>query len=117
MAHPTFPEIYLDANATTPVWPDAAQAAFAAMEDLYGNPSSSHITGLRARSILESARSLAKAALAGSPASTISRSATMPDRPHPPMQCTNTRPPPRNAVSAAVDSVGHLACCALSGTP
>lgn len=63
MAHPTFPEIYLDANATTPVWPDAAQAAFAAMEDLYGNPSSSHITGLRARSILESARSLAKAAL------------------------------------------------------
>lgn len=63
MANPSFPEIYLDANATTPVWPEAAQEAFAAMEDLYGNPSSSHITGLRARSQLESARLLAQAAL------------------------------------------------------
>ena len=57
------PELYLDANATTPVWHNAAKAAFEAMEELFGNPSSSHITGLRARSILESARSLAKSAL------------------------------------------------------
>ena len=56
-------EIYLDANATTPVWPEAAQEAFSAMEQLFGNPSSSHITGLRARSILESARSLARSVL------------------------------------------------------
>lgn len=63
MLNQTFSEIYLDANATTPVWPDAAQAAFSAMEDMFGNPSSSHITGLRARSILETARTLAKAAL------------------------------------------------------
>lgn len=49
-------EIYLDANATTPVLPAAAQEAHDAMEDLYGNPSSSHISGLRARFILESAR-------------------------------------------------------------
>lgn len=52
-------EIYLDANATTPVWPEAAKEAFNAMEELFGNPSSSHITGLRARSTLEKARSLA----------------------------------------------------------
>ena len=63
MVQSSFAEIYLDANATTPVWPEAAQAAFSAMEELYGNPSSSHITGLRARSTLETARSLAKAAL------------------------------------------------------
>ncbi|MEP3478758.1 MAG: aminotransferase class V-fold PLP-dependent enzyme [Fuerstiella sp.] len=56
-------EIYLDANATTPVLPEAAQEAISAMEQLFGNPSSSHITGLRARSILESARSLARSAL------------------------------------------------------
>ena len=56
-------EIYLDANATTPVWPEAAQEAFSAMEQLFGNPSSSHITGLRARSILESARGLARSVL------------------------------------------------------
>ncbi|MEL6897109.1 MAG: aminotransferase class V-fold PLP-dependent enzyme, partial [Planctomycetota bacterium] len=53
-------EVYLDANATTQVMPAAAQAARDVMEDLYGNPSSSHIAGLRARNILESARDLAR---------------------------------------------------------
>ncbi len=56
-------EIYLDANATTPVLHVAAEEARDAMEDLYGNPSSSHITGLRARYILESTRELARAVL------------------------------------------------------
>ncbi len=56
-------EVYLDANATTPVMPDAAKEAFEAMQELYGNPSSSHISGLRARSILESARKLARQVL------------------------------------------------------
>lgn len=63
MTNNRLPELYLDANATTPVWHNAAKAAFEAMQELFGNPSSSHITGLRARSILESARSLAKSAL------------------------------------------------------
>lgn len=63
MTSSRMPELYLDANATTPVWHNAARAAFEAMEELFGNPSSSHITGLRARSILESARSLARSAL------------------------------------------------------
>jgi cysteine sulfinate desulfinase/cysteine desulfurase-like protein/glyoxylase-like metal-dependent hydrolase (beta-lactamase superfamily II)/rhodanese-related sulfurtransferase len=53
-------EVYLDANATTQVLPAAAQAARDVMEDLYGNPSSSHIAGLRARNILESTRDLAR---------------------------------------------------------
>ena len=63
MLNQTVPEIYLDSNATTPVCPQAAQEAFNAMEDLFGNPSSSHITGLRARSILESARTMAQSVL------------------------------------------------------
>lgn len=53
-------EVYLDANATTQVLPAAAKAARDVMEDLYGNPSSSHIAGLRARNILESTRDLAR---------------------------------------------------------
>ena len=53
-------EVYLDANATTQVLPQAAKAARDVMEDLYGNPSSSHIAGLRARNILESTRDLAR---------------------------------------------------------
>jgi len=36
------------------------------MEDLYGNPSSSHISGLRARNILESTRDLARKVLGAS---------------------------------------------------
>ncbi|MGB1929394.1 MAG: aminotransferase class V-fold PLP-dependent enzyme [Mariniblastus sp.] len=57
-------EIYLDANATTPVLPEAAQEAHDAMEELFGNPSSAHISGLRARYILESTRDLVREVLA-----------------------------------------------------
>ncbi len=63
-------EIYLDANATTPVLPIAAKQAQDAMEELYGNPSSSHITGLRARFILESRAPVARSVL-GAPTGRI----------------------------------------------
>jgi cysteine desulfurase len=53
-------EVYLDSNATTRVLPVAAQAAFEAMEISYGNPSSSHISGLKAKYIMENARTAAK---------------------------------------------------------
>lgn len=53
-------DIYLDANATTPVLPVAAQAAFDTMEFSYGNPSSSHITGIRAKYIMENTRIAAR---------------------------------------------------------
>lgn len=56
-------DIYLDANATTRVLPQAADEAKAAMEELFGNPSSSHITGIRARHILETTRSLVRSVL------------------------------------------------------
>ncbi len=56
-------EIYLDNNATTPVLAIAAQAAQDAMQSIYGNPSSSHITGLKARYILDSTRLLARQVL------------------------------------------------------
>lgn len=59
----TTTEVYLDANATTQVLPQAAKAARDVMEDLYGNPSSSHVAGLRARNILESTRDLARTIL------------------------------------------------------
>ncbi len=56
-------DVYLDANATTPVLPAAAKAAMETMEEFFGNPSSSHIAGLRARSILNKARAAALAIL------------------------------------------------------
>jgi cysteine sulfinate desulfinase/cysteine desulfurase-like protein/rhodanese-related sulfurtransferase len=52
-------EIYLDGNATTCVMPAAAAAAFDVMGQRYGNPSSSHGTGLRAKVVLDGARQCA----------------------------------------------------------
>ncbi|MTW03604.1 aminotransferase class V-fold PLP-dependent enzyme [Pseudoduganella ginsengisoli] len=49
-------EIYLDGNATSPVLPAAIDAAVHAMQLCYGNPSSTHTTGLQARALLNSAR-------------------------------------------------------------
>ncbi|NHN89655.1 cysteine desulfurase family protein [Acetobacter conturbans] len=47
--------IYLDANATEPLRPEARQAALAAM-DVPGNPSSPHKAGRQARALLDDAR-------------------------------------------------------------
>lgn len=49
-------EIYLDGNATSPVLPAAITAAVHAMQECYGNPSSTHTSGLQARALLDSAR-------------------------------------------------------------
>ncbi|MCL1142277.1 aminotransferase class V-fold PLP-dependent enzyme [Shewanella gaetbuli] len=56
-------QIYLDSNATTPVLPEAATAAMSAMEHVFGNPSSSHITGLQAKDLMEQTRDKAKQVL------------------------------------------------------
>jgi cysteine sulfinate desulfinase/cysteine desulfurase-like protein/rhodanese-related sulfurtransferase len=60
-------DIYLDANATSPVWPAAASAALEAMQACFGNPSSSHATGLRARAVLDAARVRARRVLGAGP--------------------------------------------------
>jgi len=56
-------EIYLDANATTAVFPPARQAALAVMADSFGNPSSIHGSGLKARAVLDQARASARRVL------------------------------------------------------
>jgi cysteine desulfurase len=52
-------EIYLDSNATSPVLPAAIAAAALAMRDGFGNPSSTHATGLRAKTMLDAVRARA----------------------------------------------------------
>ncbi len=56
-------EIYLDANATTPVLDEARDAALAAMTDDFGNPSSTHSAGLRARALMDGVRDRARRVL------------------------------------------------------
>jgi cysteine sulfinate desulfinase/cysteine desulfurase-like protein/rhodanese-related sulfurtransferase len=61
MFYPT--EIYLDGNATSPVLPRAQVAVVEAMERFYGNPSSTHTSGLQARALVERVRQQARQVL------------------------------------------------------
>lgn len=56
-------EIYLDANATTPVLEAAKVAAIGVMMDDFGNPSSVHGAGLKARALMNEVRSCARRVL------------------------------------------------------
>lgn len=48
--------IYLDYNATTPIGTEVAEAMRPFLNDLFGNPSSSHTFGVQARKAVEEAR-------------------------------------------------------------
>jgi cysteine desulfurase len=48
--------IYLDHNASTPVLPEVVDAMLPYLREHFGNPSSSHVFGQRARAAVESAR-------------------------------------------------------------
>jgi cysteine sulfinate desulfinase/cysteine desulfurase-like protein len=60
-------DIYLDANATSPVLPAAIAAAVEAMAASFGNPSSSHAAALRASRILDTTRARARRVLGAGP--------------------------------------------------
>lgn len=49
-------EVYLDNSATTKVCKEAAEAAYDVMTENYGNPSSVHSAGVRAKKVLEESR-------------------------------------------------------------
>lgn len=68
-ARPT--AFYLDANATTRCCAPAREAALLTMHCCYGNPSSSHSEGLRARQLLDRARQAAARVLGTDPACCI----------------------------------------------
>ena len=55
--------IYLDANATSPILPAASAAAHAVLSANFGNPSSTHAVGLRARAMLDATRACARRVL------------------------------------------------------
>ncbi|HPC83328.1 MAG TPA: cysteine desulfurase family protein [Thermoanaerobaculaceae bacterium] len=59
--------IYLDHNATTPVHPAVLEAMLPYLREHFGNPSSGHIFGRRARSAVELARSQVASLLACHP--------------------------------------------------
>ena len=62
---------YLDHAATTPVLPEVKEAMLRALEEDFGNPSSVHAVGRRARQIVEDARDRVAAAVGASPAEIV----------------------------------------------
>lgn len=56
MTHAPADPIYLDHNATTPLLPEVVDAMLPYLREHFGNPSSSHVYGQRARAAVESAR-------------------------------------------------------------
>lgn len=60
-------EHYLDNSATTRVCPEAVAAAVSAMEQCYGNPSSTHTKGREAKKLLDKSRKQVAAAMGCTP--------------------------------------------------
>jgi cysteine desulfurase len=59
--------IYLDHNATTPVDPGVLRAMLPYLRDDFGNPSSAHAFGVRARAVVEAARAEVAALIGATP--------------------------------------------------
>ena len=62
------PDVYMDYNATTPVRAEAAEVFVRVLQDGFGNPSSSHFAGRRAKTILDESRESIAATLGAAPA-------------------------------------------------
>ena len=50
--------IYLDYNATTPLYPEVVSAMTTVLSDTYGNASSIHAFGQQAKTVVDDARSM-----------------------------------------------------------
>lgn len=62
---------YLDHAATTPVLPEVKEAMLGALDDDFGNPSSVHSFGRRAKATVEDARDRVATAIGASPAEVV----------------------------------------------
>ena len=63
--------VYFDNNATTPLAPDVLEAVIAASRDQFGNASSVHHFGQRAKSVLDDARSSVAALIHADPSEIV----------------------------------------------
>jgi cysteine desulfurase len=63
--------IYFDHNATTPVLPAVVEAMGAALREEFGNPSSVHHFGQRAKAVIDQARSSVAALLGADPSEVV----------------------------------------------
>src|ERR1700749_4586115 len=67
----TVQRIYLDHNATTPLATEVIDRMAATLRDEWGNPSSVHHFGQRAKSVLDDARSAVAMLIGGEPSELV----------------------------------------------
>lgn len=60
-------KVYFDCNGTTPVLPGAKKAAINAMDNYYGNPSSTHSFGLQSKQTMDFTRKMAAQVIGSEP--------------------------------------------------
>ena len=63
--------VYFDHNATTPLAPEVLEAVIAASRDQFGNASSVHHFGQRAKAVLDEARSAVAALIHADPSEVV----------------------------------------------
>jgi cysteine desulfurase len=63
--------VYFDHNATTPVHPEVAEAVVRTLREDFGNPSSVHRQGQRAKAVLDDARTALAELVGGEPAEMV----------------------------------------------
>ena len=61
------PDLYFDANGSTPLHPRVLETCQGLLADFYGNPSAAHAEGQRARRVIDAARATIARALGAAP--------------------------------------------------
>ena len=96
--------VYLDHNATTPLAPEALRAMLPCLGDDFGNPSSLHWFGQRARAAVEDARGRVAALVGAEPAEIVfTASGSEADNMALRGVAARTRPPRRGLLVSAVE--------------
>src|SRR5690242_15633073 len=70
-SHPMPRTVYFDYNATTPLDPGVREAMLPFLSEIWGNPSSVHHVGRKARALLDDARDLAAKIFGAKPSEII----------------------------------------------
>jgi cysteine desulfurase len=105
--------VYLDYNATTPVDPDVLKAMLPYLGDEFGNPSSAHALGRRARDAVEAARAEVASLIGASPDEILFTSGGT-EANNIAIRGTASAKPARSAiVTTAIEHPATEACCAF----
>lgn len=103
--------IYLDHNATTPVAPEVVDAMLPFFREGFGNPSSSHVFGQRARRALDGARAQVAALLGCEPGEVLFTSGGTEANNLAIRGAAEARPERRHLITSAVEHPATLEPC------